>query len=71
MNLNNNYKLRSHQTMWSFCLEKNMKMIHTSYGYMTSMEAKIIGNIYREEKEKKLNDRKNTNKLLRYNSRTI
>jgi len=30
-----------------------MKMIHTSYGYMTSMEAKIIGDIARDEKKQK------------------
>ena len=29
------------------------KMIHTSYGYMTPMEAKIIGDIDKDEKEKK------------------
>jgi len=29
------------------------KMIHTSYGYMTPTEAKIIGDIARDEKKQK------------------
>lgn len=42
-----------------------MKMIKTSFGYMTAQEAKIIGDLDREEKMKKIKEQKNGSKKRR------
>lgn len=42
------------------------KMIHTKVGYMTKEEAKMIGDIDREEKMKKRKEQKNGSKKRRY-----
>lgn len=41
------------------------KMIHTKAGYMTAQEAKIIGDLDREEKMKKRKEQKSGSKKRR------
>jgi len=43
-----------------------MKMIKTSFGLMTTLEAKIIVDVDREEKIKKRKEQKNGSKKRRY-----